>query len=94
MTGLLSSLSMFSTFWIIKLFSSKYSNLFQLRCLAVLEIQEPLWVQKAPENWVILKSYKPGLTFHSPISLGAFMVGILIQKVLPKSKDKERGGRA
>lgn len=43
MEGVVSPLPMFSTFWIIKLFSSKFSNLFHLRCLAVLETQEPLW---------------------------------------------------
>lgn len=46
MAGLLSPLSMFSTFWIITLFQSKRSNLFHLRCLAVLESQEPLWERK------------------------------------------------
>lgn len=52
-TGLLSPLPKFSTFCIIKLFSAKYSNLFHVRCLAVLETQEPLGELKAQEDRVI-----------------------------------------
>lgn len=52
-TGLGSPLSVFSTYCIIKLFSAKYSNLFHVRCLAVLETQEPLGELKAQEDRVI-----------------------------------------
>lgn len=47
-TGLVSPLSKFSTFCTIKLFSAKYSNLFHVRCLAVLETQEPLGGTEGP----------------------------------------------
>lgn len=48
--GLVSPLSVFSASRIINMFSAKYSNLFRVRCLAVLETQEPLGEPKAQED--------------------------------------------
>lgn len=46
--GLAALLSMLSTVWIIKLFSSKYSHLFHRSCLAVLETPEALRERTPP----------------------------------------------